>query len=933
MPSATKVVPASSRTPVRSDEALVPVLVVDPDLSARSVLRVALAREGFDVTAVSSAEEARSALGPGRPIPAAVVSEVDLPGMDGVTFCAELRRELRTSKVPVLLISRREDAELRAQVAASGADDCLAKPLFVMDVVSLLRLKTAPATGSGAVVLDTDVLPLRHLLRAMMAGLCQGRIELEEGAWVSLRQGRVVGAAHGPLHGLAALNRMLLLGEGPYSVMMGSIRGAATFTYGLRELVSTGFPNLRQFEQVVERSVPLDAVLAVDFASLATALPQLPDGVNAVVRLFDGHRSVREVLVDSSLSELLTLEITTRLFELEVIRPTTVPPLEGGNRPRPAWSKVVSEALSASTGLLGAVGRTAGRAAGRVERTMVDQLPHPQQHSRNAAFSGAERRSGVEPRIREEPSVGFDRRSGLEPRTLDGPSGFAARSQAVTLESAQERSSSMPAAATLMQVSADEGLTPVARSEPLPPEMTAELSPEFAQQLDAFNIRAVDEPATRPVEPAELERFVHTTEAVETPPVDQAFEALYRNLAEAGLDDPPVAFAEGQSMEGLAGRGPDGDVDAPFAEEQSVGNAPESDVHALTVEGSIEIASARGSDAFIAEYSVEGVHSGGLVQEPNASIAVEHSVGEETERSFDALEAEESIGRVSTREADSLPAEYADEGENVRGLAEDPFAAEESLEQVAGGGPGTLTAEGKLEPVSARGTDAFAAENAVERVTARSGPKTHEWESTFFVDESSVAGEVPRRSSRRLKALLVVAAVILVGSGIGLAIPRPSSAPSEPARLPVVVEAPRSPPPAAEVSPSPLPAAEPLPAAPPSTAPVLGLREGMSLYDSGKPQEAAGVLRKVVAEHPDSANAWLFLGLARFDSQDRLGAEQAALRTLELAPKSGRAVMLLATVYLDAGQKGKAAIELKRYLQLEPHGPFANDAKQLLAPR
>src|SRR5438270_7296163 len=50
------------------------VLVVEPDESSRSVMQVALAREGFDVLALSSAEEALRQLGPGRRLPEVIVA-------------------------------------------------------------------------------------------------------------------------------------------------------------------------------------------------------------------------------------------------------------------------------------------------------------------------------------------------------------------------------------------------------------------------------------------------------------------------------------------------------------------------------------------------------------------------------------------------------------------------------------------------------------------------------------------------------------------------------------------------------------------------------------------------------------------------------------------------------------------------------------------
>jgi len=76
------------------------VLVVEPQASTRGLLQFGLVRAGFQVTSVRSAEEAERVLGQG-PTPALVVSETKLPGLDGVTFCARLRRSA-LAEVPVL---------------------------------------------------------------------------------------------------------------------------------------------------------------------------------------------------------------------------------------------------------------------------------------------------------------------------------------------------------------------------------------------------------------------------------------------------------------------------------------------------------------------------------------------------------------------------------------------------------------------------------------------------------------------------------------------------------------------------------------------------------------------------------------------------------------------------------------------------------------
>ncbi len=69
---------------------------------------------------------------------------------------------------------------------------------------------------------------------------------------------------------------------------------------------------------------PLDAILVVDPAVLAGALRSIPDGDNAILRLADGHRSVKDVIARSGLDVPLALAALERLLDAGVLR--VVPP-------------------------------------------------------------------------------------------------------------------------------------------------------------------------------------------------------------------------------------------------------------------------------------------------------------------------------------------------------------------------------------------------------------------------------------------------------------------------------------------------------------------------------------------------------------------------------------------------------------------------------
>ena len=106
--------------------------------------------------------------------------------------------------------------------------------------------------------------------------------------------------------------------------------------------------------------------------------------------------------------------------------------------------------------------------------------------------------------------------------------------------------------------------------------------------------------------------------------------------------------------------------------------------------------------------------------------------------------------------------------------------------------------------------------------------------------------------------------------------------------------------------------------------------EGVALFENGNTLEAVKVLSLNAQSSPSPAG-WFLLGLAKFEAGDNEGARQAVVEALKLNPRHGRARMLLAAIYLNESQSALATAELERYLELEPRGPYAAQARLLLS--
>ena len=111
------------------------ILIVDDEPGIRDVLASSLAFEGY---AVRTAPDGRAALAEvERARPDLVVLDVLMPGMDGLTACRRMRS--RDPHLPVLMLTARDLTGDRVAGLDAGADDYLAKPFELDELLARVR--------------------------------------------------------------------------------------------------------------------------------------------------------------------------------------------------------------------------------------------------------------------------------------------------------------------------------------------------------------------------------------------------------------------------------------------------------------------------------------------------------------------------------------------------------------------------------------------------------------------------------------------------------------------------------------------------------------------------------------------------------------------------------------------------------------------------
>jgi DNA-binding response OmpR family regulator len=110
------------------------ILVVDDEISLQETVAYNLKKQGYDVQTTGDGTEA---LDLAREMqPDLIILDVMLPGLDGFEICRILRKEMTT---PVLMLTARDDEIDRVVGLEVGADDYMAKPFSMRELIARVK--------------------------------------------------------------------------------------------------------------------------------------------------------------------------------------------------------------------------------------------------------------------------------------------------------------------------------------------------------------------------------------------------------------------------------------------------------------------------------------------------------------------------------------------------------------------------------------------------------------------------------------------------------------------------------------------------------------------------------------------------------------------------------------------------------------------------
>lgn len=119
------------------------ILVVDDESQITRVLRTSLSAQRYDVRVANEGEAALEIMKDWTPD--LVITDLQMPRMDGITLCREIRSR---SEVPIIVLSVKGDDQTKVKALDLGADDYVTKPFSMNELLARVRanLRRAPVT-------------------------------------------------------------------------------------------------------------------------------------------------------------------------------------------------------------------------------------------------------------------------------------------------------------------------------------------------------------------------------------------------------------------------------------------------------------------------------------------------------------------------------------------------------------------------------------------------------------------------------------------------------------------------------------------------------------------------------------------------------------------------------------------------------------------
>jgi len=307
------------------------LLLVDGDPKSLRVMEVSLKKAGFSVTTAVNGSDAlaKCELSP----PDLILADTKMPEMDGFELCRRLKTDERYRGTPFIFLTGQKSVEFKVKGLELGVEDYLTKPIYIKEIVTRVKIllqkkekerlekKDLKASFAGSLS-DMGVV---DLVQTLEMGKKSGALHVKNRKGVEavcfFRDGRIMDCElSGKLTGENAFYRLLNWQEGEFAIEFKPIEREERIPVSTQGLLMEGMRRIDEWGRIVEQLPALDRVFQIDYRLLAERLAEIPDDVNALLRLFDGRRTLEQVIEEADYDDLAAAGVISKLFFEGLIR-------------------------------------------------------------------------------------------------------------------------------------------------------------------------------------------------------------------------------------------------------------------------------------------------------------------------------------------------------------------------------------------------------------------------------------------------------------------------------------------------------------------------------------------------------------------------------------------------------------------------------------
>ncbi len=306
------------------------LLLVDGDHKSLRVMEVSLRKAGFSVTTAVNGRDAleKCQISP----PDLILSDTKMPEMDGFELCRRLKEDDRFKGTPFIFLTGQKSVEYKVKGLELGVEDYLTKPIYIKEIVTRVKIllqkkekerlerKDQKASFAG----NLSDMGVVDLVQTLEMGKKSGALRIDGKAGklaaVFFRDGKILDCEVGKLYGENAFYRLLNWQEGEFAIEFKPIEREERIAVSTQGLLMEGMRRIDEWGRIVEQLPSLDRMFEIDYALLADRLAEIPDDVNTLLRLFDGRRTLDQVIEEADYDDLAAAGVISKLYFEGIIK-------------------------------------------------------------------------------------------------------------------------------------------------------------------------------------------------------------------------------------------------------------------------------------------------------------------------------------------------------------------------------------------------------------------------------------------------------------------------------------------------------------------------------------------------------------------------------------------------------------------------------------